>query len=463
MSRLLAAIATTRFGMGARPGEITAAAQDPRGWLKRQIRADAARMKGGALPSSLQVIASQPAAYGIAGAERGLSRPAVDLGDKMQAEIGARLRHAIATPSPFAERWARFWSNHFTTAARNVEMRGLVGPFEREAIRPNVFGSFRDLLRKASFHPGMLVYLDAHRSVSPSSAAAQARGLGLNENLAREILELHTLGVGSGYTQADIVEFAKALTGWTLAGSRIARLGGAGDGRPARQRRASAGGQSGAATFVEGLHEPGQRTVLGKRYGAAARDQAGAILDDLAAHPATARHIARKLATHFVSDTPSAAAIAKLESVFKETNGNLADLARAVIDLDEAWSADLPARKFKTPDELMVSVGRAATGQAPGNIQGFYAMLGHLPFSAPSPAGWPDDTASWAGADAIKKRLEWANAIARRMARGASPSAFLDRALGDLASPATRQAVAFAESAEQGFTLAIMSPEFQRR
>jgi uncharacterized protein (DUF1800 family) len=463
MSRLQAAIATTRFGMGPRPGEITAASRDPRQWLKKQVRSDAAKMRAGNLPSTLQVIASQGFAYGIEGVARPAGgMPAADLSEMMRAEIAARLRHAITTPNPFAERWARFWSNHFTAATRNVPMRGLAGPYEREAIRPHVFGSFATLLHKASLHQGMLVYLDAHRSIGPSTEAAAARDIGLNENLAREILELHTMGVGSGYSQDDIIEFARALTGWTLAGTRLARLG-AGARRPAQQRRASLGQAPGATIFVEGLHEPGARSVLGKRYAMAGREQAGAILDALAAHPATARHIATKLATHFVADTPPAAAVAKLEAVFNDTRGDLAALAHAVIDLDAAWSNDTTARKFKSPDELMISVGRAASAQAPGAIAGFYAMLGHLPFSAPSPAGWPDDTASWAGSDAIKKRLEWANNIARRMARGASPSAFLDQALGELAGEQTRRAVSSAESAEQGFTIAIMSPEFQRR
>jgi uncharacterized protein (DUF1800 family) len=155
--------------------------------------------------------------------------------------------------------------------------------------------------------------------------------------------------------------------------------------------------------------------------------------------------------------------VKKLETAYLKSNGDLAALARAVIDLDEAWT-DTP-RKFKTPEELLISVARASGGDAAfGRDQRqVYQSLAQQPFSAPSPAGWPDDTASWSGSDAIRKRLEWANAVSRRMARGSSPTDFLDQALGPIAGAATRQAVARAESAEQGFTLALMSPEFQRR
>jgi uncharacterized protein (DUF1800 family) len=316
----------------------------------------------------------------------------------------------------------------------------------------------------------MLVYLDAARSIGPSTKAAERRDAGLNENLAREILELHTIGVGSGYTQADIVEFAKALTGWTVAGPQTARLaslgaqGQGGRGQRARQRAAAAlADKYGEAVFVETFHEPGPRTVLRKTYNVSARDQAAAVLDDLAAHPATAKHIATKLARHFVSDMPPASAVAKLEASFTKTGGDLSQLARAVVDLDEAWNET--SQKFKSPEELLVSAARAAGAQATfgGAQRAVYTSLAQQPFGAPSPAGWPDDTTSWSGSDAIKKRLEWANAVSRRMARGETPSEFLDRALGRIASDKTRQAVARAESAEQGFTIALMSPEFQRR
>jgi uncharacterized protein (DUF1800 family) len=481
MTRLQGAIAVTRFGMGARPGEIAAASSDPRGWLKAQVRANAAVIPADGLLSAKDMLAArQEALANVAPGQRG--KDGVDTGtqqmarqqvqrenrDGLQKEIEARARQAVSTSDPFAERWLRFWANHFTVAARNGQLAGLVGPFEREAIRPHVFSNFANLLGHASLHQGMLVYLDAARSFGPSTMIAERRNAGLNENLAREILELHTLGVGSGYTQADIIEFAKALTGWTIGSPQAARFaasgkkGARGKGR-AQRIPATLQDQIGDSVFVESLHEPGARTVLGNTYGGPARQQASAILDDFARHPAAARHIAAKLARHFVADEPPPSAVARLEAAFTKSGGDLSVLAHAVVDLDEAWG-ETPA-KFKTPEELLVSAARAAGLQAVfgGAQRQVYQSLAQQPFTAPSPAGWPDDTPSWSGADAVKKRLEWANAVARRMARGETPSQFLDRSLGEIAGDRTRQAVARAESAEQGFTIALMSPEFQRR
>lgn len=481
MSRLEAAIAVTRFGMGARRGEIADAISDPRGWLKAQIRAEAALIRPDGLLSTEQVFAARlQDAGGVGRFGLGMA-PAVDqtpnaeqaraLQQRIQREtreglareVEARARHGASTPDSFAERWARFWANHFTVAARNAQLVGLVGPYEREAIRPNVFGSFSTLLAGAVFHPAMLVYLDANRSIGPSTEAARRRGAGLNENLAREILELHTLGVGSGYTQTDIVEFARALTGWTVGGPQAARTAGAGM-RPATRRSIAEQTMTpGRAAFLAPLHEPGTRTLLGSTYNDEGETQAARILDDLAVHPATARHLATKLVRHFVADAPPEAAVARIERTFTTTRGDLARAAAALIDLDEAWRTE--ARKFKTPDELLVSAARAAGEEAAfgRDVRIAYQSLAQRPFSAPAPSGWPDEASAWSGGDAMVKRLEWANAVARRLSRDLSPSGLLDVALGDLASIRTREAVARAETAEQGVTLALMSPEFQRR
>jgi uncharacterized protein (DUF1800 family) len=221
--------------------------------------------------------------------------------------------------------------------------------------------------------------------------------------------------------------------------------------------------EAGEAIFVEPLHEPGSRTVLGKSY-SGSKAQAAAILDDLVVSPATAHHIATKLVRHFVADQPPEAAVKKIETTWIKSQADLATVARAIVDLNEAW-AEQPV-KFKQPEELLISVARA-TGEEEAAFgrdrRTVYQSLAQQPFSAPSPAGWPDDTASWSGADAIKKRLEWANSVSRRMSRGMTPNQFLDSALGPIAGQKTRQAVSRAESAEQGFTLALMSPEFQRR
>ncbi|MBI1360772.1 MAG: DUF1800 family protein [Alphaproteobacteria bacterium] len=516
MSLLQGAIAANRFGLGARPGEILAASSDPRGWLKAQIRPDAALIPADGLMTVEQVFTERREAYAnmspddlakLGGKRKAAADPSMQTSDGsrpepggqnpalanipqevrkeiqkearqgLQQEIAARSRHAAATPDPFAERWVRFWSNHFTVAARNPQLIGIVGPFERDVIRAHAFGSFAGLLGASTFHPTMLVYLDANRSIGPSTQVAERRKLGLNENLAREVLELHTMGVDTGYTQADVIEFAKALTGWTVGGQarpgggqnqqKLARLAG-------RRRGGGQGGgliqvaldlqdHPGETVFVEPFHEPGSRKILGKTYSVQGKQQAAAVLDDLARSPATAHHIATKLARHFVADDPPPAAVAKLQAVFLETHGDLSALARTVVDLDEAW-VEAPA-KFKTPEELLVSVSRAAGAQAAfGRDQrAVYVSLAQQPFGAPSPAGWPDIASAWSGADAVMKRLEWANAVSQRMSAMGSPEDFLDRALGPMAGEKTRQGVSRAESAEQGFTLALMSPEFQRR
>lgn len=504
MSELEGAIAATRFGLGARLGEIRTASSDARGWLKAQVRPDAGMIPADGLLSAKNVIENRVDEYG----QRPPMPPEMQKDEKvsarvkeirmqalkearegLQKEVLARATRANTTADPFAERWVRFWSNHFTVAAKNAQMIGLVGPFEREAIRPHVFGPFNMLLGASSFHPAMLTYLDAARSFGPSTEIAKRRKIGLNENLAREILELHTLGVDTGYTQADVIEFAKALTGWTIGGPqtmRLATLGagpgqglGGGKGRLRQAARANGALSPGAAgdnaigetIFVEPLHEPGARTVLAKSYAGGAKTQAAMILDDLARRPATAHHIARKLARHFIADDPPPAAVAKIEAAFTQSHGDLAHVAKTIVDLPEAWNAT--PQKFKTPDELLISVARATGGlptdrngarAAFGDMRAVYQSLGQQPFGAPSPAGWPDDTAAWSGSDAVMKRLEWANSVSRRlMTGGLSPTGFLDLSLGPIAGDATRKAVSRAESAEQGFTIALMSPEFQRR
>jgi len=456
-SGLRGAIAVTRLGMGAKPGEIETAARDPEGWLERQIGSDAALIPGEGLQSAAEgaraMVAYEENAVKIRNGEateedlkairRSIGRQRRDF---LLREIVARNTHAITTGDGFAERWARFWANHFTVAARQPQMLPLAGAFEREAIRPNVFGRFRDLLLASSFHQGMLVYLDNYQSIGPSTLPARRRGAGLNENLAREILELHTLGVDGGYTQDDVLGLAKALTGWTVGRPRLQRFG-----------------ETGEVVFIGFIHEPGSKTVLGKTYREDGEGQAGHILDDLARHPATAGHIARKLARHFIADTPPPEAVETLAQTFRDTSGDLSALARTLIGLEAAWSRE--PQKFKMPEELLISTARLLGGNAVygGAVREVYQSFGQVPFLAPSPAGWPDTADDWAGPDAVMKRMEWANRTARRAGDRASSDRFLDAALGALASADTHAAAARAESRVQALTLAIMSPEFQRR
>jgi len=484
---LMAAIAATRFGLGARPGEIDAARGDPRGFLIGQIRRSGADQPPGGAVSSIQrlsefrdyqrekrevrvekaaemrMAASGPADPMMAPRSRMEGRdPAKLVGQALRQDIGqdfsARMTLAATTEAGFRERWALFWANHFTVSATKQITGTVIGPFEEEAIRPNVFGRFEDLLAAAETHPAMLTYLDQIQSIGPDSPAAQfarrggrgvgglqpavARTPGLNENLAREIMELHTVGVDGGYTQADVTEFARAMTGISIGGQRDAEYG--------------------SAVFRENAHEPGVRTVMKVSYPQGGRQQAGAILADLAAKPATARFVCGKIARHFVTDDPPPALVARLEAAWTGSRGDLAKVAQALVTAPEAW-APQPA-KFKTPYEYLVSSYRAGDAQVPPfeKVAPILTALGQKPFSAPSPKGWPEDASSWAAPDGIVKRLQFAQAFSATIG-DRDPKALAAQALGERLGPDTAKAIARAESRPEAFALLLMSPEFQRR
>lgn len=464
------AIAVTRFGLGARAGEIGEAVRDPRGWLKAQVRREGAEpFSTNGEGSTQRLIEFRDYRRQRAMAEQAGSPPADGSGrkddpvmkarqfvrDNTTGDILGRVQLAAQTPAGFRERWALFWANHFTVSAVKLQVAGLVGPFENEAIRPRVFGRFVDLLGAAETHPAMLLYLDQAQSVGPNSRAAQfqrRRGTregggparGLNENLAREILELHTVGVDGGYTQADVTEFARALTGLSIAGPRDAGVEG--------------------VVFRAQTHEPGARTVMGVRYGDGGKEQASAILADLAARPQTARFVCTKIARHFVADDPPPALVARLERAWLSTDGDLARVAEALIDAPEAWEP-FPA-KLKTPYEFLVSSYRALGGEPRGigQVAGVLGGLGQRPFGAPSPKGWPDEAAPWAASDALVKRMQFAQQIAAVAGpRVQDPSALATLTLGARLGQASHIAIARAESRAEAVALLLMTPEFQRR
>jgi uncharacterized protein (DUF1800 family) len=360
------------------------------------------------------------------------------------------VRLGAATDAGFRERWALFWANHFTVSANKLATATLVGPFEAEAIRPRVFGRFEDLLVASSSHPAMLIYLDQAQSIGPDSMAAgfAAQGgkrVGLNENLAREIMELHTVGVDAGYTQSDVTEFAKAMTGWSVAGAR----------EPEAFR--------GRFLFREHAHEPGRRTIMGRRYGENGVGQALAVMKDLAASPHTARHIALKLGRHFVADEPAPTLTARLERVWLDTGGDLGRVAAALVSAPEAW--DVEARKFKTPYEFMVSSWRLA-GVGPEKIEDVaptMTAMGQKPFSAPSPKGWSEAAQDWCAPDAVVKRMAWSEGLAGKVVGDQDPGKLASEALGPRLTPAVAKAVARAETRAEGLSILLMSPEFQRR
>lgn len=460
---MMAAIAATRFGLGARPGEIDAAKADPRGFLLDQIRRDGADLpQDGGEPSAdrfQQMRQAQEQRRQARQKKDGEADPKADaqalmdaqrqLREKVGADFLARARLATNTPAAFRERWALFWANHFTVSATKQITSVLIGPFEREAIRPYVFSSFENLLTASSTHPAMLTYLDQAQSIGPDSRAAgyaarrQKGKAGLNENLAREILELHTVGVDAGYTQADVTEFARALTGFSI-------------GRETEDR-------AGQFVFSENAHEPGGRTIMGRRYGQQGMDQGLAVLKDLAANPHTARHVCGKIARHFVSDTPPPALAERLQKRWLDTGGDLAQVAKALVESPEAW--DPTPAKFKTPYEYTLSTWRLI-GAEPSAIERLAPVLtglGQKPFTPPSPKGWAEDAQTWAAPDALVKRMQWAQGFAAAAADRADPNALAISALGERLTPAVAKAVSRAETRREAFALLVMSPEFQRR
>src|SRR5258706_2824525 len=247
---------------------------------------------------------------------------------------------ALASDIGFVERLVWFWSNHFCISADKIP--SMTGAYEREAIRPHVLGRFADMLLAVESHPAMLFYLDNSASIGPNSVAGINRSRGLNENLAREILELHTLGVRSGYSQDDVTRFAYVLTGWTFL-------------EPGNPKN------GGEFVFIPRLHEPGAQEVVGKTYADGGVAQGRAVLADLARHPATATHIATKLARHFVADEPPPALVTRLAQRFRDTDGDLKEMAKALVAAPETWS---PSRaKLKRPSERLMAMARATGSQ----------------------------------------------------------------------------------------------------
>jgi uncharacterized protein (DUF1800 family) len=478
-------LALNRFGLGARRGENIP--RDVERWLIGQIdafeptpallselptRADMAhalmtfRELSGEFRQMRQEMAANPAdpqptqtaAMAALQAERRDGR-------RSQRQIyinsaDTRMRLALSSSTPFMERWVHFWSNHFAVSVDKLSVVSFAGDHEFHAIRPHVRGRFADLLKAAVTHPAMLLFLDQAVSIGPDSPFARIvaqrrpdRRFGLNENLAREILELHTLGVRSGYSQADVTSFAHALTGITVAGL----------GRGPEQRF-MANAEPGETVFVEGLHSPGERTVLGRRYAQTGRAQAEAILADLAARPETARHIATKLARHFVADEPPAALVSQLEADFLRTGGDLSSLARTLIRSPEAWQTTTP--KFKTPWDWTISALRGIGVDRLPNPQGAYGMfeqLGQTIWRSGSPAGYSDMAATWAGPQALTDRVDLANRLAGQMGGQQDARALAPALLADALTEPVSTAIARADSPAQGLALLLVAPAFLRR
>jgi uncharacterized protein (DUF1800 family) len=463
------AIAANRFGLGARPGELMSIGSDPRGWLAAQLKGGAPQVEAAGLRSSADIISET---LELRREQREMRRDAKSTNDADKeaaakallklpkiyrpiyiSEVNARLSHAVASDRPFVERLTQFWTNHFAVSIDKVAVLGVAGTLEREAIRPHVLGNFTDLLLAVEQHPAMLLYLDNHLSVGPSSRAAKIlsrrrtdRQVGINENLAREILELHTLGVNGGYTQKDVTTFAEVITGWSIGG----------EGRLKK-------GEPGKFVFRPEVHEPGAKTVLGKTYRQDDVAQGEAVLRDVAAKPATARFIATKLARHFIADDPPPAAVARIEKAFAKSRGDLPTVYRALIDAPESWEE--PLAKYKTPSDYIVSTFRGLSLPVQGRQSGLNAfeLLGQRTYSPGSPASWPDRSADWDGASALMKRIEWADAVGQRVGAKSNAADLAPNLLGETLSADTRTAIARAASGAQAVTLLLTAPEFLRR
>jgi len=476
---IAAAIALNRFGLGARPGELASVEKDPAGWLRQQLKGSPPVLSGEGLESSADTLAQvlalrkdavearQAKKQGDEEAARvaaALKLPAI-YRPKYIAETHARFAHAVGTDRPFLERLTQFWTNHFAVSVDKIVVLGIAGAMEREAIRPNVTGHFVDLLVAVEKHPAMILYLDNQASVGPNSRAAgflQRRGGGqgggrkadINENLAREILELHTLGVDGGYTQADVTTFALAISGWSIGGEgpnrRLLRFGG-GSGKP------------GEFHFRDVLHEPGAKELLGKRYADGGVKQGESILRDLAMRPETARHVCTKLARHFIADDPPGAAVERMTQAWLAHRGSLPKVYEALLSSPEAWSQ--PLAKFKTPVDYIYSAYRGLAlpvNDKRRTLQSFEA-LGQRNLMPGSPAGWPDTSADWDGSSALLKRIAWSDALSQRMGDARNARELAPQLLGATLGEATTRAVARAESGAQALTLLLASPEFMRR
>ncbi len=440
------------FGLGARPGE-QAQVRDPRGWLRAQV-------SGGA-PVLREPAEATFSAIGAAIADfRAASRPGPDRRQARQAarrrlvaiaaaESEIALTARVTTTRPFIERLVAFWSNHLcVSTGAKILVVPLAGHYERQVIRPHVLGRFSDMVLASAQHPAMLAYLDNFQSVGPRSAGARRnRRRGLNENYARELLELHTLGVDGGYSQQDVQELAKIFTGWTVSG-----LG-----------RGAAGNGAFGFVFQRLMHEPGSKSVLGVRYDEAGVNEGERIIRALCEHPSTAQFVATKLVRHFVSDDPPPAAVNRVAHVFRDTRGDLRAVSEALIELPEAWADS--ARKFRTPQDWLVAILRAFNASdVAGTVMPVLRQLRHPLWSPAAPKGFDDVTGVWADPDSLLNRAELARTVARRLrVQRLDPAALLD--VFDVAS--SDQLRRFVSDAsippDERLALVLAGPAFQWR
>ncbi|MBY2934216.1 DUF1800 family protein [Rhizobium leguminosarum] len=503
MSLSFPTMAAIRFGYGFRPGEAPPSSKDE---LIDQLRKGAAATPdfplGGpnmrhqailSLQEQLQQIRQDAKTVTDDTTQRemrkGVQRQAQQ---QFQHDANLRLMQAVLSPYGFYERLSTFWTNHFSTSAnKSLPMRLIVPLYEAEAIRPFISGTFGDLLRNAAAHPAMLIYLDQADSLGPDSAGGIKRNKGLNENLGRELLELHTLGAGSGYSQADVTAAAMVLTGLTIDRKEM------------------------DIAFRPNISEPGTHEVLGVSYGGRrrSRDDYLDMLDDLALHPKTAAHISRKLAVHFIADQPDEGMVSDMAEAWKKTDGDLTAVYTAMLDHPAAWRDE--GAKARQPFDYVVTGLRALNAgpvngvvgsflaanqqgtdegdmaaNTPGMAgspvttdpagearekrlkafqtaralgQGALRRMGQPTWLPPSPAGFEEGFSAWITGSQLAERLAWARRAAAQFGRDVDPREFLKSTLADAARDETIRVVSQAPNKISGLTLVLASPEFNRR
>ncbi len=466
--------ALNRFGLGARKGERQRIS-DPRGWLKAQLEGGAPTLRPSETASSAAIgdtvrALRMPGQRDEQERREARRRLVAIAADEAQTVLEAR----ITSERPFVERLVAFWSNHLcVSAGSKVLVAPLAGSYERDVIRSHVLGRFEDMVLASAKHPAMLTYLDNFQSIGPSSPAArvsQRNGArrGLNENYARELLELHTLGVNGGYTQEDVQQLARILTGWTIEGVGRGGMqqvparstqGGRGAIRRARPEPGSPIGFS----FQEPLHEPGSKTVLKEHYKEDGLAEGERAIRALCRHASTAQFVATKLAVHFIGDEPPAAAVDRLARAFRSSNGDLKVVARALIDEPESWRDD--SRKFRTPQDWFVAVMRAfGATEVARNAPTVLRQLRQPLWSPPSPKGFGDLMQEWADPDSLLNRGELAQTISRLPSAAAiEPRSLLDVVDVPAGSPLHALIADSTIPARERVALAIAGPAFQWR
>ncbi|WP_158743185.1 DUF1800 family protein [Acidisphaera sp. L21] len=427
----LQAQALIRFGLGRRGNEPLPA--DPAAWLKGQItRPDPSEFPGALSTTECltawRLDSQQPLPPGQPSRVNSILAQ-----EKIQ-----QCNNALMSSAPFRERLVWFWTNHFAVSLNRLECLPVTGAFIREAIRPHVTGKFSDMVLAVMQHPAMLMYLDNWGSIGPNSPVGLQSGKGLNENLARECLELHVLSPASGYTQADVTSMARILTGWTV----------------------NFGDQHPGFVFSPALHEPGHKTVMGKVF---PEGEEGGVeaLTYFADQPACHQFLATKLVRHFVADDPPAGAVATIAGVLRDTHGDLAAASVALVDLPDCWTR---LTKLRTPQEYVIACARAVEAEPVTTTLAAELMdgLGQPLWTPPLPNGWADRAESWAGPEALLRRAELANKIAGRHP-DPDPAEVADACLGPFLRAETLQAIKFAGSRRGAMTMLMASPEFMRR